>query len=70
MKLEQLFDIVNYRSKEDKHMSKKEIELIDIICSDRDPEYALALAIDIIFDVATQTQVSQSPRPVCSQKNL
>ena len=49
-------------------MSQKEMKLIDIICSDRDPEYALALAIDIIFDVAAQIEASQSPRPVCSQK--
>lgn len=49
-------------------MSQKENELIDIICSDRDPEYALAIAIEIIFDVATQIEASQSPRPVCFQR--
>lgn len=51
-------------------MSKREQELIDIICNDRDPEYALAIAIDIIFDVAAQTTASQLPHPVCSQENF
>ena len=51
-------------------MSNKEAKLIDIICSDRDPEYALAIAIDIIFDVAAQTEASQLPHPVCSQENF
>ena len=51
-------------------MSTKEQELIDIICNDRDPEYALAIAINIIFDVAAQTEVSQLPHPVCSRENF
>ena len=50
-------------------MSNKETKLIDIICRDRDPEYALSVAIEIIFDVAAQTEASQLPRPVCSQEN-
>ena len=51
-------------------MSSKEQELIDIICNDKDPAYALAIAIDIIFDLATQVEPSQSPRPACSPGNF
>ena len=44
-------------------MSQKEQELIDIICNDKDPAYALAIAIEIIFDVAAQPEASQLPHP-------
>ena len=51
-------------------MSSKEQELFDIICSDRDPAKALSIAIDIIFEIAEQLEVSPTPRPVCSQEAL
>ena len=51
-------------------MLSKEMELYDIICSDKDPAYALALAIEIIFDVATQIEAAQEPHLVCSQGNF
>lgn len=51
-------------------MSKKEQELIDIICTDKDPVQALAIAIEIIFDAATQLESSQLPHPVYSRGNF
>ena len=51
-------------------MSQKEQELIDIICNDKDPAYALAIAIEIIFDVAAQLESSQLPRPSYSRGTL
>ena len=49
-------------------MSKREMELIDIIFNDRDPKQALSIAINIIFDVAARLEAAQSPRPVRSQE--
>ena len=49
-------------------MSRKEQELLDIICNDRDPEQALSIAIDIIFEIAAQLSVSPTPHPSCFQE--
>ena len=68
IKLEQLFDIVNYRIKEDTSMSQKEIELIDIIYNDEDPMQAFLIAIETIIDFLEQPESSQVPGPVYSQE--
>ena len=65
IKLEQLFDIVNYQVKEDTSMSQKEIELIDIIYNDEDPMQAFLIAIETIIDFLEQPESSQVPGPVC-----
>ena len=44
-------------------MSRNEEKLIDLILSDHNPEEALAIAIDIIFDIATRSAASQVPPP-------
>ena len=63
--LEQLFDIVDYRIKEDRSMSQKEIELIDMICNDRNPVEALTIAIETIIDFLEQPGSSQELDPAC-----
>ena len=45
-------------------MSRNEEKLIDLILSDRNPEEALSIAIDIIFDIAARSAASQVPPPV------
>ena len=65
LKLEQLFDIVNYRIKEDTSMSQKEIELIDMICNDQNPVEALTIAIETIIDFLEQPGFSQELDPAC-----
>ena len=45
-------------------MSHKEQKLLDLIFSDRNPAEALDIALEIIFDIAERSEVSQSPRLV------
>lgn len=45
-------------------MSQKEQKLLDLILSDRNPAEALAIAFEIICDIAERSEVSQSPRLV------
>ena len=49
-------------------MSKKEIELIDIIYNDEDPMQAFLIAIETIIDFLEQPESSQVPDPVYSQE--
>lgn len=49
-------------------MSQKEIELIDIICNDRNPAEALAIAIKTIIDFLEQPESCQAPNPVFSRE--
>ena len=68
IKLEQLFGIVDYRIKEDRIMSQKEIELIDIICNDQNPAEALTIAIKTIIDFLEQPESCLVPNPVSSRE--
>lgn len=64
IELEQLFGIVDYRIKEDRIMSQKEIELIDIICNDQNPAEAMIIAIKTIIDFLEQSESCQGQGPV------
>ena len=49
-------------------MSNKEIELIDIICNDKNPIEALKIAIETIIDFLEQPESCQVPNPACSRE--
>ena len=49
-------------------MSQKEMELIDIICNDKDPIEALMIAIETIIDFLEQPESCQVPSPAYSQE--
>lgn len=49
-------------------MSRKEIELIDIICNDQNPIEALTIAIKTIIDFLEQPESCQAPGPVSSRE--
>ena len=68
IKLKQVFGIVDYKSKEDRIMSQKEMELIDIICNDHNPVEALTIAIQTIIDFLEQPESCQVPNPVSSRE--
>ena len=49
-------------------MSHKEIQLIDMICNDRDPAEAFMIAVETIIDFLEQPGFCQEPDPACSQE--
>ena len=44
-------------------MSRNEEKLIDLILSDSNPEEALSIAIEIIYEIAMRSEASQVPPP-------
>lgn len=49
-------------------MSQKEVELIDIVCNDKDPLEALTIAIKTIIDFLEQPESCQAPSPAFSRE--
>ena len=49
-------------------MSHKEIQLIDMICNDRDPAEAFMIAVETIIDFLEQLESYQEPDLACSRE--